>query len=1054
MVILGRVLFAVALLEIACNSNCLKIDDDDGGYVDVLVGIQPDIPPNETIVSKLKVLLQSSSKFLHLATGGRVFIKKILLLFPNTWPERSTARNLPNICFSKSDVRVELPNIPKVDPFATKLRRSCGKRGDFIRISTDVLENVTASPRDLEIAAYTFVHEWAHFRYGVFYEYGRLGHDKYPFSYCSRYGEMPSLRWNACSDRIRIGIYGRGCKYANKCYATDKCEVFAEQPQNVTPVYSSIMFLPAVKGITSFCKSNSSSHPHNKEAPNLHNEICGGKPTWDVIVKNKDFIHLPPPNVSKTIQVTIDEIQQDRDVKRRAVLVLDVSGSMREHKRLQTLKAAVDGFLLCLLDGTTQLGVVSFSEYARMLNSTSTGGGTIVLLTDGLENKPPYIKEVKPDILAANVRVVTMAMGEEAEQELENLAADTKGSHYFFPDREGSTSRTYIERVNSQVHRIFNHQLELTSPYETAKRDASEPMDATATSYNETMQGTVAFKADVGMFHSEDTNKFDNVVDISQSANTKCIHDAGYDSNIRMQMAFLDSLDWDINDPLKPIYVMSKVKRFWGILREPFILDHDLGNNTVVTVSHASDGNFSFTAWLRDPTGRRCRNCRLDGSEDMKTLTIPSPAKAGTWTLHVLTSSKTPVIVNMLVMSQVREVDSKPIVAVCEMSEEEFSEPNDAVILVDVSKGKNVVLDASVTAVVINSKGLKCPVPLWDNGDDPDIMKNDGTYSGYFTNFMGPGRYSLMAYVYGNKKTTQAYRRLGFPPDATVLDGNRTHLLSKEVPFRPAPADNKFKDTLLGDVEPTHPFQRVAMGGSFKVTSDLQQTDVPPSKIRDFRVTDGHVEADGTPIVRLQWTWPGNHMTHGVAQAVQIRGGPQGDNLPADFESYEVITNVVRGDLDPRPGGSKHDVSIALPREWATTSPDDEGFKLKAFLVARVTNAYGLKSEPSRKAFAEFSTLNPTAQSRTTAGGTTPQRRTHAELGPVSETTPLTRTTAEMDDPTKNEEPSVISWMLLALIAVLALMSIIILLLLRRHSGSFSGNQSTMMKAGPLTASN
>ncbi|XP_072140475.1 calcium-activated chloride channel regulator 3A-1-like [Dermacentor andersoni] len=289
----------------------------------------------------------------------------------------------------------------------------------------------------------------------------------------------------------------------------------------------------------------------------------------------------------------------------------------------------------------------------------------------------------------------------------------------------------------------------------------------------------------------------------------------------------------------------------------------------------------------------------------------------------------------MLVMSQVREVNSKPIVAACEMSEEEITEPKDAVLLVDVSKGENVVLDASVTAVVINRKGFKCPVPLWDNGDDPDIMKNDGTYSGYFTNFMGPGRYSVMAYISGNKKTSQAYRRLGFPPDATVSDGHRKRLLSKEVPIRQAPADYKFKDTLLGDMVPTHPFQRVVVGGSFKVTSDLRQTDVPPSKIRDFRVTDGYVEADSTPIVRLQWTWPGAHMTHGVAESLQIRGGPQGDNLPADFESYEVITNVVRGDLDPRPGGSKHDVSIALPREWATTSPGDEELKLKAFLVAR-----------------------------------------------------------------------------------------------------------------------
>ncbi|XP_070397175.1 calcium-activated chloride channel regulator 1-like [Dermacentor albipictus] len=1095
MTVLGLVLLAVALLEMFFNSSALKIDVADGGYVDLLVGVQQDIPENETIISNLKVLLESSSKFLHVATEGRVFIKNVTLLRPKKWKRRKEVTEVPNQCFTKSDVRVELPQTDKeADSFAAKQRRPCGKRGDFIRIFTNVLADLNSGRDSLDGAAYRFVQEWAHFRYGVYYEYGRFGHEKYPASYCPRFPKGLPISWNSCSENINITYINTTCTFYKDCYATEDCKLQYGLPRG-KPVESSIMFLPRLKGITRFCSSKNESHRHNQEAPNMQNEICGGESTWDIIMQNKDFLHIPPPTMSKTIQVTFREIQDDSGFGKIVVLVLDVSDSMSMHYRLETVKKAVDGFLLCSVDRLLKLGVVSFGEIAMeqhrmdavndrtitafrdavknmpMMYTTCIGCGlqhalkmlastpgavasTIVLLTDGLENEAPSIKDVMPEVLAAKVKVVTMALGEEAEEKLEQLAADTEGKHYFFPDRPESTSEAYIKSANSQAHKFLPHQSELSIPYEAAKKDASEPVDATATSYGETMRRTAAFKSDMWMFRREDTNKLDNLVDISQSANTRCIHDAGYDSNIRMQMAFLDALDYEINNPLKPIYVMSKVKRFWGILREAFILDHDLGNNTVVTVSCASPENCSFTTWLRDPTGRRCRNCKVDGSEQMKTVTIPSPAKAGTWTLHVLTSSKTPVIVSMLVMSQVREVNSKPIVAVVEMSEEEISEPKDAVILVDVTKGENVVLDASVTAVVINRKGFKCPVPLWDNGDDPDIMKHDGTYSGYFTNFMGPGRYSLMAYISGNNKTSQAYRRMGFPPDATVLDGNRKRLLSKELPMRRAPADYKFKDTLLGDMEPTHPFQRVAISGSFKVTRDLKQTDVPPSKIRDFRVTDGHVEADGTPIVRLQWTWPGSHMTHGVAQAVQIRGGPQGDNLPADFESYEVITNVVRGDLDPRPGGSKHDVSIALPREWAMTSAGDEGFKLKAFLVARVTNAYGLKSEPSRKAFAEFSTLNPTAQSRTTAGGTTPQRRTHAELGPVSETTPLTRTTAEMDDPIKNEEPSVISWMLLALVAVLALMSIIILLLLRRHSGSFSGNQSTMMKAGQLTTTN
>ncbi|KAH7974248.1 hypothetical protein HPB49_012902 [Dermacentor silvarum] len=176
------------------------------------------------------------------------------------------------------------------------------------------------------------------------------------------------------------------------------------------------------------------------------------------------------------------------------------------------------------------------------------------------------------------------------------------------------------------------------------------------------------------------------------------------------------------------------------------------------------------------------------------------------------------IVINMLVMSQVRHLNSKPIVTLCEVSEQEFSDPHDAVIFVDVSKGDNVVLDASVMAMVINTQGLRCPIRLRDDGHDPDIMKHDGTYSGYFTQFTGQGRYSVMAYVDGDQKTRHAYRRPGFPPDAIVWDGNRHRVPSNEVPIRPAPANYIFKDTLLGDLEPTQPFQRVTGGASFKVT--------------------------------------------------------------------------------------------------------------------------------------------------------------------------------------------------------------------------------------------
>ncbi|XP_075560532.1 uncharacterized protein LOC142592757 isoform X3 [Dermacentor variabilis] len=189
------------------------------------------------------------------------------------------------------------------------------------------------------------------------------------------------------------------------------------------------------------------------------------------------------------------------------------------------------------------------------------------------------------------------------------------------------------------------------------------------------------------------------------------------------------------------------------------------------------------------------------------------------------------------------------------------------------------------------------------------------------------------------------------PPDVPVS--------SNELPIRPAPANYALKDTLLGDdLEPTHPFQRITGGASFKVTRDLRRSDVPPACIMDLRAVEGHVEIDGTPIVRLTWTWPGAHMTHGVAAAVEIRGGNNRGNIETDFDSSEVMSNVMKGNLCPLPAGFTHDVTIALPLNWQTKAHGDKDFVLKAYLAARVINAHGLKSEPSRKVIVEVELWN------------------------------------------------------------------------------------------------
>ncbi|XP_075526628.1 calcium-activated chloride channel regulator 2-like [Dermacentor variabilis] len=349
---------------------------------------------------------------------------------------------------------------------------------------------------------------------------------------------------------------------------------------------------------------------------------------------------------------------------------------------------------------------------------------------------------------------------------------------------------------------------------------------------------------------------------------------------------------------------------------------------------------------------------------------------------------------------------------------------------------------------------------------NPDILAHDGTYSGYFTQFTGKGRYAIWAYIYGDNKTSHAYRTPGFPPDATTWEEEGP--LPPSVPVVQAPDNYTFKDTLLGEMKPTAPFQRVAYGSYFKVTRDLWQTDVPPGQIRDLKAPSGYVEIDRTAVLRLTWTWPGAHMTHGLAAGVEIRGDTSRDKLERDFDSQELLSNVVKGNLDPLPPGSKHDVTIALPRDWETTTPGDSGFKLTAYVAARVINADGLKGKPSRSLILEYEFSNISAKSLTTGASTSTRAVGHSKPGAARTTTTpekpymLTDSATTSTGPTKteparepaatatsdaenakNDDQPVILWILLALVAGIVVMSIAIKLMLRVKSTCIAENQGS-----------
>ncbi|XP_070397075.1 calcium-activated chloride channel regulator 1-like isoform X2 [Dermacentor albipictus] len=1015
-------LLTIGFFEHLYNANAVRIDERDGGYMDLLVGIHADVPPNETLVENLKVLLRSSSIFLHNATFGRVFFKQVYVQFPKTWPPRKNARSSPHCCFSKNDVRVQVMKADDGDPFSTTQTRGCGERGDFIQLSSDVLKEL--NKHESATATYAFVNQWAHYRYGVFYEHGRQGHPKYPILYC-RDAYKTILQKSTCSDNLMVSFYEErgegGCQIDKECHLTENCQV--EVHQSGTAVSkSSIMFGVRVPKVTHFCDSEGGELQHNTFAPNMQNDMCKGASTWDVIMRHKDFRRLPAPDMSKPMQVDIIELQQEPGEVLRAVLTLDISGSMSDHMRLETMKDAVDAFLLCLLPDTVHLAIVSFSDNAHeehsmepvnmgtlegfrnVVKKMQTGsatcigcalrrarqllgsskdnpvGGTILLFTDGQENKEPKIDKVLPELLEARVEVMAMAIGSEAEDKLDQLAEQTKGRAFFFPDRYVNTSTDYIAAITSRRRSLDNN---------------------------------------------------------------KCFQDHGYSANISMHKSLGDSLRTDHGTD--PIDVTAQVKIFTGTLEENFIIDDDLGNNTIITVTQVSTENSLLAVFLVDPTGKRCQNCQEVISNRRKIITVPSPATAGTWKLQVESASKTQVVVSILVTSQARHLTKKPIVASCEVLKAEVANPKDLVILVGVKKGERVVIDAKVTALVISENGLACPVRLLDDGKDPDIWGNDGTYSGYFVELSGKGRYSVTAYVHGDDKARHADRVKGFPTnmragekprEGWTVVGASTRRKPVQQSVKPTPTKS---DSLLKDIQPVAPFQRVTASASFKVTENLKLADVPPGEIKDLRVVTGRIEPDGTPTVSLAWTWPGAHMKQGTAAGIEIRGGTDFHALLSGFDTQEVMSNVVEGNLDPLPAGSEHIVTIALPRHWMVTSNGDIEYILTGYLAARVLNADGLKSETSRIITIEYANPSSPVASPAEAPTIATPARPPMKTDPVK--IPKTPS-ADGADASQKDSMSIFMWVMLGILAAVV-MSIVICVLLWNKANNLTVNETT-----------
>ncbi|XP_061187630.1 calcium-activated chloride channel regulator 1-like isoform X2 [Saccostrea echinata] len=468
----------VGYVNAVCQTNRIEIDGN--GYKGITVAVSSKLDSSEIQIQRLKDLFTAASARLYRATKHHVFFKDITIVVPKSLPiDTDGYINGPQI--DSAHVIVDKANpLANNKPYVSGMT-GCGKPGRHIHLEPYTLEYLPAVGN----ADRLFVHHWGHFRWGLFDEHGDTespvqGSNTNTWFYSSGGTYKPNIcvkntkgksELNYCGSNMKCSVDENGLPEKN-------CKFCGDETGNT--VNGSIMGNIEISSVEEFCDEENSTVPHNEEAETPQNKICQGKSAWEIMRLHSDFKDTTPGAPSQNTTPTF------RIVKQRSgqnfVLVLDKSGSMTGAK-MKELKEVSSIFITNWLTNGSSVGVVAFDTTARIVSSlklvtsdevrkslvklldrigaggsTSIGtglrkgievlktsgesieGNEIILVSDGENTNTPGIKDVKNEILAEHVSVTTVAIGKEADKDMENLAKESGGSSHFYSGKNNSTA--------------------------------------------------------------------------------------------------------------------------------------------------------------------------------------------------------------------------------------------------------------------------------------------------------------------------------------------------------------------------------------------------------------------------------------------------------------------------------------------------------------------------------------------------------------------------------------------------------------------------------------
>ncbi|XP_052061932.1 calcium-activated chloride channel regulator 4-like [Mytilus californianus] len=670
------------------------------GYIGVLVSIGDNVKEDSGLITKIQDWLTEASQKLYIASKYNVYLKEVTIRVPESW-SNSGQYNLTSISSNKEGV-IRIADVKTGDrnnPFVHGLP-GCGLSGQYIHFTTDVLNQ--GNNGNYGNIGTVFVHEWGHYRWGLFDEYPTLRDSSGNVIRFDLFnGQWAPVRCTTqITGRIINGKTGDQCKLDSSGNPEVDCYFYPESV-GTTNAVASIMGSSFIPAISQFCDSANSadaSTRHNSMASNNQNRRCNGRSAWEVMRQHDDFQNKSPgvPFASTKPEFFLEQAS----FVGRFCLLIDVSGSMSGY--ILEARNALATVVQNVLPNDSYVGIVKFSSSATLIKSMtliaseedrgelasllpiSVGGSTsigaglqlccqtlsmlsdvkgskIYLATDGKENRAPMIADVLPDLLEKGIIVDTLAIGNAADDKLADVSQTTGGSSFF---------------------------------YSTSTQNSTALIDA-------------------------------------------------------LTEPFVDSA----KDPIIRINSLSIHQKQNENFETTFFIDESIGRETVIQLTANRLEGVNVTVYHQ---GNLYTTVGTSADSGVISVKIPNIAIAGEYTVTVM-SSMSDVAGTISILSKAANVDGSVLKTevLTTKSKIEYSSTVHFPLFVSINKGTAPVAKTVVVAYIENENGQTSSLVLKDNEIGADVMAGDGIYSGYILPYhiTANGRHSIKVVAEGRNST-------------------------------------------------------------------------------------------------------------------------------------------------------------------------------------------------------------------------------------------------------------------------------------------------------------